>query len=151
MTGFLKTRTALAIFGLLSLFVLLQGGSREIRKGQEKIRLNGYTIAVERADTEAKRIQGLSGRTWLPVKTGMLFVFESAGRQGIWMKEMHFSIDILWLDDTLRIVDIKENAAPESYPAVFYPREDAWYVLEIPAGSAAAWKLKVGDEAVRLP
>ena len=60
------------------------------------------------------------------------------------MKEMNFPIDIIWLDENLKIVAIKENAMTESYPEVFTPSTPARYVLEVPAGFVQKNKISVG-------
>lgn len=101
---------------------------------------------VEVANTMVKRIQGLSGREGLKDITGMLFDFPNFGKQGIWMKDMNFSIDIVWLNNG-KIVDIAPNASPELGTSfVFYPREDANYVLELPANFTKENNLKIGEE-----
>lgn len=61
-----------------------------------------YELLV--ADTPQKRQQGLSGREKLLPNTGMFFKFDTLEQQGIWMKDMNFSIDILWLDENCKAV-----------------------------------------------
>lgn len=103
------------------------------------------TIAVYVADTPQKQKQGLSGRASLSPNTGMLFIFDTNDRWGIWMKDMNFSIDILWFDQNFRVVTIKENATPESYPEVFVPTSGSRYVLEVPAGFVSSHNIKIGE------
>lgn len=105
----------------------------------------GQVIKVELADTPEKQRQGLSGRDELSPNTGMLFVFPLSSKQGFWMKDMKFSIDMIWITEEGRVVFIEHSATPESYPKVFTPDQDAKYVLEVPAGFALKNKLKVGD------
>lgn len=107
----------------------------------------GVVVLAEVADTVEARAQGLSGRRELLEGSGMWFVFEEEGEYGFWMKDMRFSIDIIWLDARLRIVDMWENASPDSFPEVVMPKVPARYVLEVPAGFAAAHSLAVGDGA----
>ncbi len=105
---------------------------------QRHIQIGNTTVAVEVADTEALREQGLSGRSDLPNGQGMLFVFESDDTFGIWMKDMLFPIDIVWADASGTVITIAKNVAPDTYPKVFYPSTPARYVVELPAGFAAA-------------
>lgn len=91
------------------------------------------------------RRRGLSGRSSLAAYAGMLFVFPDLDTHGIWMPNMHFAIDILWLDDDLRVVDLYEGATPESYPYVFTPRVQARYVLEVHEGFVRERGVQVGD------
>lgn len=119
-------------------------------------------IQAELADTPEKRVQGLSGREKLGENEGMLFVFDSSSttsesevvldksdHHGIWMKDMKFAIDIIWLNDDWQIIDIAENITPDTYPQVFRPKEPASYVLEVNADFAAKNKIKIGDAIQR--
>lgn len=108
---------------------------------------SGTEINVEVADTFSKRRLGLGKRTSLKKNWGMLFVFEKMGRHSFWMKDMNFSLDIIWLDNN-RIVHIQENAKPnitgQEFP-IFKPLPLANFVLEIAAGRANELKLNEGD------
>lgn len=97
------------------------------------------------ADTDDSRIKGLSGRDALLEREAMLFTFDTAKKHGIWMKDMKFSIDILWLDQNYQILSIEEDVSPNTYPRVFYPTEKSLYVLEGNAGFAKRNNLKVGN------
>lgn len=109
------------------------------------IEIAGRTVSVIVADTARSREQGLSGRAGLGTDEGMLFVFPQDGVYPIWMKDMRFSIDILWVSSSGVIVDIRERAAPESYPEIFTPRGEARYVVELPAGWVSRHGVAVGD------
>ena len=105
-----------------------QGGYLPVvRVGQSPVRV--YT-----ADTLEEQQKGLSIFDTLPAGTGMFFVFDRDDAYGIWMRDMKFAIDIIWVDAEGRIVDIVEHATPESYPKVFWPRSPARYVLEVVSG-----------------
>jgi uncharacterized membrane protein (UPF0127 family) len=78
----------------------------------------GVRLSVEVADTPAERGRGLSGREMLPENSGMLFVFDTPGRYGFWMYGMKFPLDIIWIDERLRVVYFVENAQPISTTAV---------------------------------
>lgn len=109
------------------------------------ISVRGGRILAERAQTEPERVRGLSGRVSLAPDAGLLFVFDVSGQHGIWMKDMRFPIDIIWIGEQRRIVTIAERVSPDTYPKVFLPETDARYVLEVNAGYAAAHDLHVGD------
>ena len=102
------------------------------------ISIGGTVIYVDVADTDVLRERGLSGRSDLPGGKGMLFVFDTDDTWGIWMKDMLFPIDIIWVDASGTVVTVAENVAPDTYPKSFYPSAPARYVLELPAGFAAA-------------
>lgn len=112
---------------------------------QKDITVHGERVRVDIADTSALREQGLSGRARLAPTTGMLFVFQQDGHYAFWMKDMRFSIDMVWLASDGSIVGLFENVAPESYPKSFVPDGGARYVLELPRGYVHAHGVKVGD------
>lgn len=101
-----------------------------------------YDLSV--ADTPKKRDQGLSGKEKLLPNTGMFFKFDELGQQGIWMKDMNFAIDILWLDEKCKVVAFK-SATPESFPETFTPKTEALYVVEVPVNSISD-KVQIGDQ-----
>ncbi len=116
----------------------------------------GRELMADVADTPEKKALGLSGREKLEKNEGMIFIFsESASRQ-FWMKDMRFALDIIWLDENKKIVDITKNALPESYlsraesrgPEKFSSKAPAKYVLEVNAGFADENKIKIGDEVL---
>ena len=118
------------IFG--SFFLFFERALEENRI--QTIRINDAFIRVEIADTEVARSQGLSHRQVLKNGTGMLFVFDSPSRYGIWMKNMNFPIDIVWIDEEFRIAGIEKSVSPETFPEIFYPDNPIKYALELPAG-----------------
>lgn len=107
-----------------------------VNKRQWPVSIGGKLIYARIADTDSLRQKGLSGTSGLGESEGMLFIFDTPGRWGMWMKDMKFSIDIVWMDSNKKIVHIEQNVSPDTYPRSFLPDEDALYVLELPAGFA---------------
>lgn len=107
------------------------------------VALNEY--ALEEATTTATQLKGLGGRDNLPQKCGMLFNFDQVEQHGIWMKDMKFNLDIIWLDQSKRIVSIRENAPYNSYPEVYQPQAASKYVIELNAGQARAGAFRIGQ------
>ena len=129
--------------GALALFGILYGIDRVTSKGSvatqgivpgKSFELNGVKINLLIADTEAKRVQGLSGHAPLAQNEAMLFVFPNESDWGIWMKDMIFPLDILWLDKDMRVITAEQNVSPATYPNVFRPNTPALYVIEANAG-----------------
>ncbi|HSE56525.1 MAG TPA: DUF192 domain-containing protein [Candidatus Paceibacterota bacterium] len=110
-----------------------------------RVTIGDTTITVTVADTEAVRQQGLSGKESLAQDEGMLFFFDTPGKYGFWMKDMHFPIDIIWIDAGWQIVDVTHTLTPETYPKVFFPQASVQYVLEVPAGFSTQHKLLIGQ------
>ncbi len=115
------------------------------------VRVAEVVFPVELAVEPEDRFQGLSGRAFLDSGTGMLFVFEEEDRLRFWMREMEFSLDIIWIDAECRVVDISENVpAPDPGTPLdalprYSPDAPARYVLEINGGESAARGLGAGD------
>ena len=107
---------------------------------------DGKPLKLEIARTPYERRRGLSERAMLPSDTGLWFVFDESDTHGIWMKDMKFPIDIVWVDSLFTIVHIKEGATPESYPEVFTPPIKARYVLEVNKGVVKELGMKVGEK-----
>lgn len=101
-------------------------------------------IRAEVAETPASRERGLSGRASMPAAEGMLFIFSVPDMYGFWMKDMKFSLDLVWIGADKKIAGISENAKPESYPQLFFPPRPVPYVLELNAGAAKIFGLKAG-------
>ncbi len=109
------------------------------------VELKDRIIRVDIADTPEKREAGLSGRESLAQDEGMLFVFPEDGIYAFWMKDMRFSIDILWISHAGMVVELQKSVSPETYPATFVPSKDARYVLELPSGWIEAHIVEIGD------
>lgn len=95
-----------------------------------------FTAAL--AETPEARTQGLSGTSPLAADEAMLFAFPYDARWSIWMKDMNYPIDVVWLDADKQVVYIVENMAPDSYPTQYTPESTARYVVELPAGTVEA-------------
>jgi len=116
-------------------------GETEMRS----VTIGDREVYVTIADTEAAREHGLSGRQSLAPDEGMLFIFPSDGKPSFWMKDMRFSIDILWLTSEGKVVYIMPNLSPETYPTSYAPPVASRYVLELPAGTVAKYNVHLGD------
>jgi len=138
--------TKLFLFGTL-IFLVLSSVQSSSEKFVKIFLPNGTSITAELAITEAERQRGLMFREALLPDQGMLLVFEEEDIYYIWMKNMKFSIDILWLDTEKRIVHIEKKVPPckkEPCPS-YHSKTPSMYVLELRAGSVEENKLKLHD------
>lgn len=131
-------------------FLLKEDADQEVRvvSTNEKLTtlyVRDIPLLVEIADTNSLRQTGLSGKLLLERGEGMFFIFDTNDVHGFWMKDMLFDIDIIWIDSSFNIVDVKENVMPESFPQVFKPRGISRYVLEVNAGFVEEYNIKIGD------
>ena len=114
----------------------------------ETITIGSTTLQVEVASTDAEREQGLSDRSSLATGKGMLFVFNPPQPVGFWMKDMEFSLDMVFADQHGVITKIDTNVSPATYPEVFPSGSSIMYVLEIPAGYAQSSGIAIGQKIV---
>lgn len=113
------------------------------------VAVNEHELTVLLAEDLYEHKKGLGGRDTLAPYDGMLFLFGRPYRISIVMRDMRFPIDIVWLNQG-EIVDIAQDVQLE--PEVseeqlirYRPRADADMVLELPAGNAMVYGLKIGD------
>ena len=107
-------------------------------------------FGVEIVSKPEEMARGLQGRAGLEKNQGMLFVFSADDYHRFWMKDMKFTLDILWIDRGRQVVAVGQNLPPcaaDPCP-VYVPPQKALYVLEIPAGSAALQGIKTGGVCV---
>ena len=102
---------------------------------------------VEVVDSLETRTRGLMFRESLDKDKGMWFVFEESKVYPFWMKNTLIPLDMIWIDENLKVVAIIENAIPcEEDPCEPYnPGKEALYVLEINGGLSSEDGLSVGD------
>ena len=137
---------ASARFGMLALLV---GVCSMASAGPAVIPLrlpSGKVLQSEVMVKDEDRAMGLMFRPSLASDRGMLFVFERPDFQGIWMKNCRFPIDIVWLDEARKVVDVAAEVPPckaEPCP-VYQPMARASYVVEMGAGQAAREKVSRG-------
>ncbi|HET8581238.1 MAG TPA: DUF192 domain-containing protein [Candidatus Paceibacterota bacterium] len=122
-------------FGFLMTFLAAQvTPGLENRDGLTRITVGSTAVYVRVATTSAEWARGLSGTLPLPADQGMLFEFDHDDFWHIWMKDMTYPLDILWLADDGAIIHIAAGVAPDTYPQQFTSEQPARMVLELPAG-----------------
>lgn len=141
-TMIMLVSVAVILVAIVGLFISQQLQPRT------QVKLGSGVFSVSLADTDQKKIQGLSGVSSLGTYEGMLFLFNESDLHGIWMKDMKIPIDIIWLDEAKRVVHIVKDASPETGESVTYtPSKPARYVLELSAGSVQRNAIQLGSVA----
>lgn len=145
-TTIIKIFLIIIVVGLVSWFMAgVVTKHREAKiyiESQTGVRIFNAKIA----ETDEERAQGLSGTKFLAPDSALLMIFPYDSSWGIWMKDMNYPIDIVWLDASFEVVHIERSLQPSSYPDNTYkPKKAARYVIELPASTVSRTYLKVGD------
>jgi uncharacterized protein len=119
---------------------------KEINDLPKIISVGDAIFNLELATDLSSRTKGLSDRPSLPEESGMLFIFNNPGNYGFWMKDMNFSIDIIWISNST-VVGYEKNVEPEgNFPSqTYFPPVPVTEVLEINAGLVDRLGIEVGD------
>ncbi len=109
--------------------------------------VDGQKFAVEIMRTDAQRKKGLMGREGLADHEGMIFLFEQPGPLSFWMKNMKFPIDMVFIDQHKKIMNVARDVPPcKQDPCALYKSNgDGQYVLEIDAGLSDKYGFEPGD------
>jgi uncharacterized membrane protein (UPF0127 family) len=117
-------------------------GELSIFKGETDSLITRLNIEI--ASTSYETQTGLMYRDGMEDDQAMLFVFEEPAYHSFYMKNTRFSIDIIFIDDQLRIASFKERAKPMDENGLS-SEVPVQYVLEVNAGLAETWQLDIGD------
>jgi hypothetical protein len=109
------------------------------------VHIGDVPLRVEVADTPTLWEKGLGGRTELGPNRGMLFIFDKSAYHPIWMHDMRIVIDVIWIDEHFKVVDIKKALRPDTYPQRFEPKAPARFAIETNANYAESFGIKIGD------
>jgi len=109
----------------------------------------GHIIRAETAVDTRDMMRGLMFRDSLAPDHGMLFVHPVSGNYGYWMYQTNIPLDMIWMDQNHRIVELVENAPPCKTAASKCPHfgghEPARFVLELNGGSIRKFGIRKGQ------
>ena len=114
---------------------------------KKSVLINGFEVSLAIASNDELRIKGLSGSEKLNENEGMLFLFDKPSKEGFWMNEMKYAIDIIWLDSNSSVVHIEKNLEPCKVSLacpVYDPQVNSLYVIELSTGFVDRHSIKKG-------
>jgi uncharacterized membrane protein (UPF0127 family) len=103
------------------------------------------SIDIEIAETSLDHIKGLMFRGLKDFSSGMLFLFQDARYRSFWMRNTPGSLDIIFVGEDLRIINIAEKATLMS-DTRYDSKSPAKYVVEVKSGFAEKYGTKAGDK-----
>ena len=115
-----------------------------------KLKVGEKVIQVELASSGLAQMKGLSDRPSLEKDWGMLFQFPDATVRTMWMKDMNFGLDVIWIREGT-IVKIDENVYPKGLgQPIVSSVEKTDSFLEVNAGFVKTHQIKVNDKVTLL-
>ncbi|OZA94136.1 MAG: hypothetical protein B7X57_02600 [Erythrobacter sp. 34-65-8] len=104
-----------------------------------------HVFRVEVAETVPQQQRGLMFRTELGPDEGMIFPYRTPQLLGFWMKNTPLPLDIIFLDEDRRIINIAARTTPYSLDSVYSERPGI-AVLELIGGRAEELGIRAGDK-----
>ena len=115
------------------------------------IRVDDVLLEVQVADTQPRRTLGLMHQNELPYDQGMIFIFDQVGQYSMWMRNLQFSLDMIWFDENGVAVHIEQDVPPcltaveaMACPSIA-PGVQALYILEVTAGFVDMHGIRLGS------
>jgi len=108
--------------------------------------VNGHSISLEIEETPEGLQRGLMHRKDFPSGKGMLLKFGKKEPANIWMKNVNFPLDIVYIEDD-KVIDVFKNALPDTGDGLFdsINKVICDMVLELPAGDSDKYNIGIGD------
>jgi len=140
---------------LLFCFLPLQLGSEEIKYNidfQHEGNLvilpsdmhDSLFVKIELAELDTEMMQGLMYRKNMEENEGMLFIYPYSQEMYFWMKNTYIPLDLIFIAEDGKIVDLAENTTPLSEKNIVSTVLSK-YVLEVNAGFCERNFIIVGD------
>ncbi len=106
-----------------------------------------FKIAIEVASTDEEKARGLMYRPEMADNMGMLFLFDRDEIQSFYMRNTVMSLDIIYVNSKMIIVDIYRATNPmdeTSLPS----KSPAMYVVEVNANICEKYGIHEGDKII---
>ena len=137
------------VFGFFLIFSQVSVNSESNRPVFKKIlctvkanKNNPKKLSIELADNERKRSYGLMNREDMKSNSGMLFIWKDRQIRNFWMKNTHFDLDLFFLNNHGKIIEIYKNAKAFDETNIM-SKQKVKYVLEMKAGDQ---NFKIGNK-----
>ena len=131
----------------LSIYQVLEAKQQSAQVTYAKLFIYEKQVAeLEVSERPSEKARGLMGRSTLPVGKGMLFPVKPPRKVQIWMKDVNFAIDIVFIRNE-KVVSVVPKVRPclgQKDCPLYQPDFPVDAVIELPAGQARSLQLQVG-------
>ncbi len=142
-----KRLVALVAIALMAVFMLQQDRYDDIKSDEFAFKTakgtHEFTLKVAKASEHHSK--GLMYVESLPEKEGMLFVNPKPAISTFWMKNTYIPLDIIFIDDSSKIVHIHHNAKPLDELTLITSPYPVKYVVELNGGICEKLGIEVAD------
>ena len=111
--------------------------------------IKNNTFSIDIAKSQSQQEIGLAKYQKLEQNMAMYFPFDHADYFVFWMKDMHFPMDIIFIENG-KIVTIYNDVKPEKdyQDFIYKPTAPSNAVLEINAGLSRKYGFRTGDNVI---
>ena len=102
------------------------------------------SIDIEVKKDDYERAEGMMWRRSMEDTQGMLFIMDAAEPQTFWMRNTYIPLDIMFVSQDKKILNIRKNAPPQTLDPQA-SKGNALYVVEVNGGFADKYGVKAGD------
>ena len=103
---------------------------------------NPQELFLDIADNQQKRSYGLMNRRDMKPNSGMLFIWKDSQIRNFWMKNTHFNLDLFFLNNHGKIIEIYKNAKAFDETNI-KSQNKVNFVVELKSGE---YPLLIGDK-----
>lgn len=142
----LRIITGAIVVFFVAILVLVIFLSNNPSSTKTKVTINNKTFNVFLAKSAIEKQIGLSSKNKISENQGMLFLFDKPDYYSFWMKEMKFSIDIIYIENnkvTTVISGVKPPSDSTNLP-IYTPKKKSDMVLEVSAGLSKKYNIHEG-------
>jgi uncharacterized membrane protein (UPF0127 family) len=126
-------------------------------------RIKGAQFLLEVAASDQEHRRGLSGRSSIDERGGMIFVFAEDDYQAFVMRDTAIPLDLIYMDDAGRVVDLHamlpepprgahesitdpdQDAAYDARLKLYASKTPARFAVEVRSGTVASLNIHEGD------
>jgi uncharacterized protein len=137
----LPTIIAVVIIGILGLlFIPVSIKDKKIDFPKGTLRIDNNTIQIEIAESPAARQRWLTFREHsLPLDSAILLVYSKPDLYPLWLLNIQFNVDLMWVDEKGNIVYIVKDVPPcksslDAVQCTYKNTKPAKYILAATAG-----------------